>query len=110
MRTKRGDNEKGFWSRIGDAMRNKTNDVNIGDVGVYNDKLELYSHNDDNDSSKHTYNAKVRVVGVYQSLVEIELVDEIKISDSTSEEITHLIQKNFPKFANPNNIRWAIKS
>ena len=102
-------NENGFWSRLINAIRNKTQDTQEGDIGIYCDELTMFSKNSDNDTLKHTYNAKVKVIGVYQNLVEITLVDDIRISDSTSEEITQLIQKNFPRFANPNSIKWQVK-
>ncbi len=103
------DENNGFWKRIINAVTNKLTTTRKGDVGIYCDELVLYSKNSDNDTLKHTYNAKIRVLGVYQNLVEIELVDDIRISDSTSDEITKLIQKNFPKFANPSSIKWEVK-
>lgn len=96
-------------SRLYDAIMRTNSNIKEGDIGVYCDELALYTKNNDHDASKHSYNAKIKVIGVYDNLVEIILVDDIRISDSTSIEITQLIQKNFPRFVHPKNVRWKVK-
>jgi hypothetical protein len=107
--SKTNHDKQSFITRIHDAIKGTRSGIKEGDIGVYCDELGLYTKNNDHDSSKHTYNAKIKVIGVYESLVEIILVDEIRISDSTSLEISQLIQKNFPRFVHPKNVRWQIK-
>jgi hypothetical protein len=42
-------------------------------------------------------------------LVEIDVVGEINIPESTSNELTNLISKNFPKYVNPKHVSWQKK-
>jgi len=102
--------EKNILTRLIEVFKPQTSNIIEGDFGVYTDELSLFTKNDDNDSLRHKYTVKIKVIGVYTDLVEIIPVDSIKISDSTSDEITNLIQKNFPKFVSPKNISFQIKS
>jgi hypothetical protein len=90
--------------------RNKKESIKKGDVGVYHDELCLYMLNDNNNNTvRHKIYAKVTVLGVYTNLVEIDILGSINIPDSTSDELTNLISKNFPKYVDPKNVRWEIK-
>jgi hypothetical protein len=85
-------------------------EIDKGDIGVYHDVLVLYMTNDDtNNMVKHKIFAKVVVLGVYSDLVEVDIVGDISIPDSTSTELTNLISKNFPKYVNAKHVSWEKK-
>jgi hypothetical protein len=98
-----------FLTRL--FSKNKNNfDVEKGDIGVYHDELCLYMSNDDTSNVvKHKIYAKVVVLDVFTELIEIDIVGDINIPDSTSNELTNLISKNFPKYVNPKHVSWRNK-
>ena len=102
--------EKGnFLTRLFSGENSKSV-IEKGDIGVYHDTLCLYMANDDsNNMVKHKIFAKIVVLGVYSNLVEIDVVGDINIPDSTSNELTNLISKNFPKYVDPKHVSWEKK-
>jgi hypothetical protein len=103
----KGDN---FIARVFKSFKKPMIDIKKDDIGVYHDELCLYMYNDDsNNTVKHKIFAKVIVLGVYSDLVEIDVVGEINIPESTSNELTNLISKNFPKYVNPKHVSWQKK-
>lgn len=103
--------EKNALRRFIDSFKKETKLISKGDYGIYNDELCLYMINDDNNNStiRHKIYAKIQVLGVYDNLVEIDIIGDINIPDSTSSELTNLISKNFPKYVHPKYVRWEIK-
>lgn len=76
-----------------------------GQLGVYHDKLAFYTYNESSDVIKHNIFIKVRIIEIYNQLVEIEILD-ITISDSANQDIINLIKNNLPKYVNPRVVKW----
>ena len=99
-----------FITRVLSGFKKQTLDIKKGDIGVYHDELCLYMKNDDsNNIVKHKIFAKVIVLGVYHDLVEIDVVGDVNIPESTSTELTNLISKNFPKYVDAKYVSWETK-
>ena len=89
--------------------------IQNGDIGVfcftcyhngvlgYYPVVDIYSN-----ESSYIY-AKIEVLGVYDNLVEVNLIS-IKIHDSTDKEIQKEIKNNFPQYLNIKAIKWIIKN
>ena len=102
--------EKGNFLAKWFSKNQGNKEIEKGDIGVYHDVLSLYMLNDDTDNMvKHKIFAKIVVLGVYSNLVEIDVVGDINIPDSTSNELTNLISKNFPKYVDPKHVSWQKK-
>lgn len=78
-----------------------------GQLGVYQDKLAFYTYNEASDVIKHNIFIKVKIIEVYDQLVEVEVLD-MTISDSANEDIINLIKNNIPKYVNPKIVKWQI--
>lgn len=78
-----------------------------GQLGVYQDKLAFYTYNEASDVIKHNIFIKVKIIEVYDQLVEVEVLD-MTISDSANEDIINLIKNNMPKYVNPKIVKWQI--
>jgi len=102
-----GNKETTFYDRFVGVFK-KTRIPVKGDEGVLQDILTFFSSNDTTDGLKHNIFVKVRVVEVYQKLVEIEVI-EVVISDSASDCVTELVTSSVPKFVNPKNINWKVE-
>lgn len=102
-----GNKEITFYDRFIGFFK-KTRIPNKGDEGVLQDILTFFSSNDTTDGLKHNIFVKVRVIEVYDKLVEIEVISVV-ISDSASECVIDLITSSVPKFVNPKNINWKIE-
>lgn len=76
-------------------------------LGVYHDKLAFYTESDGSDVIKHNIYIKVKIIEVYDQLVEIEVLD-VSISDSASQDIINLVKNNIPKYVNPKNVKWQL--
>jgi hypothetical protein len=99
-----GFKEDGFFDRLNKVFRKKLILKN-GQLGVYHDKLAFYTENDGSDVIKHNIYVKVKIVEVYDELVEIEVLD-FTISDSASQDIINLVKNNMPKYVNPRIVKW----
>jgi hypothetical protein len=99
-------NEEGFKFPFGNLFKKKIN-LHKGQLGVYQDKLAFYTQNDSADVIKHNIFIKVRIIEVYDQLVEVEVLD-MTISDSANEDIINLIKNNMPKYVNPKIVKWQI--
>jgi hypothetical protein len=99
-----GFKEDGFFDRLNKVFRKKLMLKN-GQLGVYHDKLAFYTENDGSDVIKHNIYVKVKIVEVYDELVEIEVLD-FTISDSASQDIINLVKNNMPKYVNPRIVKW----
>lgn len=99
-----------FIKKVLSGFKKQTLEIKKGDIGVYHDELCLYMKNDDsNNVVKHKIFAKVIVLGVYNDLVEIDVVGDVNIPESTSTELTNLISKNFPKYVDAKYVSWESK-
>jgi len=98
--------EESFFTRLNKVFKKKLNLVK-GQLGVYHDKLAFYTENDGSDVIKHNIYVKIKIVEVYDELVEIEVLD-FTISDSASQDIINLVKNNMPKYVNPRIVKWQI--
>ena len=99
-----GFKDDGFFDKLNKVFRKKFN-LRKGQLGVYHDKLAFYTENDGSDVIKHNIYVKVKIVEVYDELVEIEVLD-FTISDSASQDIINLVKNNMPKYVNPRIVKW----
>jgi len=96
--------EQTFFERMSNAFKKKLV-LKKGQLGVYHDKLAFHTENDGSDVIKHNIYVKIKIVEVYDQLVEIEVLD-FTISDSASQDIINLVKNNMPKYVNPRIVRW----
>jgi len=101
-----GFKDDGFFDKLNRVFRKKLM-LKKGQLGVYHDKLAFYTENDGSDVIKHNIYVKVKIVEVYDELVEIEVLD-FTISDSASQDIINLVKNNMPKYVNPRIVKWQI--
>lgn len=83
--------------------------VVAGDLGIYHYIWGCDTFHEDSHGLKYDVYAKIKALGIYESLIEIEAVD-IKINDSASTEIQNVIKNNFPKYVNPKYVKWQLKA
>jgi hypothetical protein len=98
--------EESFLTRLNKVFKKKLH-LTKGQLGVYHDKLAFYTENDGSDVIKHNIYVKIKIVEVYDELVEIEVLD-FTISDSASQDIINLVKNNMPKYVNPRIVKWQI--
>lgn len=98
--------EESFFTRLNKVFKKKLH-LTKGQLGVYHDKLAFYTENDGSDVIKHNIYVKIKIVEVYDELVEIEVLD-FTISDSASQDIINLVKNNMPKYVNPRIVKWQI--
>jgi hypothetical protein len=96
--------EDSFFVRLSKVFK-KNLTLQKGQLGVYHDKLAFYTDNDGSDIIKHNIYVKIKIVEVYDQLVEIEVLD-FTISDSASLDIINLVKNNMPKYVNPRIVKW----
>ena len=97
---------EGLNFSMGNIFKKKIK-LHRGQLGVYQDKLAFYTYNESSDIIKHNIFIKVRIIEVYDQLVEVEVLD-MTISDSANEDIINLIKNNMPKYVNPKIVKWQI--
>jgi hypothetical protein len=100
-------NEIPFFSFFGKKTKSSKN-VKVGDIGIYHDILTYYNQNDTGDAVKHNVFTKVKVLEVYQDLVEVEVL-HIEISESVNPCVSELSKINLSRYVNPKNIKWQIR-
>lgn len=88
-------------------MFKKKSTLNKGQLGIYHDKLAFDTYNNSTDTLRHNIYVKVKVIEVYDQLVEIEVLD-FTVSDSASEDVINLIKHNMPKYINPKMVKWQL--
>lgn len=81
--------------------------IKRGDVGVYQDVLNINTLNDGTHSMNYDMYIKVRAKAVYQNLVEIEVLD-VMTTNSHHKEVEELVQANIPKYIKPKYIKWEM--
>lgn len=96
--------EDSFFVRLSKVFT-KNLTLQKGQLGVYHDKLAFYTDNDGSDIIKHNIYVKIKIVEVYDQLVEIEVLD-FTISDSASLDIINLVKNNMPRYVNPRIVKW----
>jgi len=82
--------------------------INVGDVGIYQDVLTVDTINDGTHSMKYDIYIKVKAIGVYNNLVEIEIMDEF-ILNTSNHDVEALVKRNIPKYIKPKYIQWEEK-
>lgn len=83
--------------------------VSPGDLGIYYYIWTFGTINEDSHEFKYDVYAKVKAVEVFDNLIEIEIVGDVKINDSASTDIQNIIKNTFPKYVNPKYIKWQVK-
>jgi|688.fasta_scaffold2691735_2 hypothetical protein len=83
----------------------KEKKIFVGQVGVYQDILTLSSYNDGLTPVKFDVYAKVKAIGVYDNLIEIELIDLYSFK-TMSDDFKALIEKNMPKYVLSKHVKW----
>jgi hypothetical protein len=87
------------------SKRKNNKDLNIGDIGIYE---YPYTLTDDKYTQKYNVELKVKIKSIFFQLVEVEILDTT-INELAIEEVCALIKKTYPKYINPEHIRWEIK-
>lgn len=87
----------------------KQESVNKEDLGVYHYIWSCDTFNEESNGMRFDVYAKIKVVETYSELVEVEMIN-LKINDSASQDIINIITNNFPKYINPNKVKWIIKT
>lgn len=87
----------------------KKQTVNLDDVGIYQDVLIIDTLSDGNKSIKYEFFVKVKAVGIYQNLIEIEIID-VSTSNTCNDDLVNVVVDNIPKFIKPDLIQWEVKS
>ena len=82
--------------------------VKTGDVGIYKDVLTISTINDGTHTLYYDIYAKVKAVGIYENLVEIEVIDVMTLN-SCNQDITNLINANMPKYIKPKYVKWEVE-
>jgi hypothetical protein len=99
-------NDGGFLNLFKKGPK-KIKHLKIGDVGIYHDVLTYYNQNDTGDAVKHNVFTKVRIIAIYQDLVEVEVLDT-ELSDSVHPCVAELAKTNISKYVSPKNVKWQI--
>lgn len=81
--------------------------VRVGDVGIYKDVLSINTTNDGSHTMYYDIYAKVKAVGIYDNLIEVEVI-EISTFNACSDDIMNLINSNMPKYIKPKLVKWEI--
>lgn len=81
----------------------------VGDMGIYKDVLTITTINDGTHALYYDIYAKVRVIGAYNNLVELEIIS-ITTLNASNNDITSVINANIPKYLHPKYVRWEIKN
>jgi len=82
--------------------------IEKGDIGIYCDSLSFGTSNDGIQTVKYDIFTKVRTVGVYDELVEVEVVDVFTMN-TTNDSIKDVVSSTIPKYIHPKYIKWEVK-
>jgi hypothetical protein len=97
-----------FFGKLFNIFKRK-HPIKKGQLGVYHDKLAFDTYNNGSDSLRHNIFVKVKILEVYDQLVEIEVLD-FTVSDSASDDIINIVKHNMPKFVDPKMVKWQTES
>lgn len=100
------DQELYLWESFKNLFKPKRK-IKIGDIGIYQDVLNINTMNDGTHSMNYDMYIKVRAVGVYQNLVEIEVL-HVMTTNSHHNEVKDLVQANIPKYIKPKYVKWEM--
>ena len=82
--------------------------INVGDIGIYQDVLSISTLNDGTHSLNYDIYAKIKALAIYENLIEIEIID-VTTLNACNDEVKTLIDANMPKYIKPKYIKWEIK-
>ncbi len=94
-----------------DSIRNlfkKPRIVTKGDLGIYHYVWACDTINEDSHGLRFDIQVKLKVIEVYDNLVEIEVIDT-KINDSASQDIVNIIKASMPRYVTPRYVKWIVK-
>lgn len=80
-------------------------DVKVGDIGIFQDILTFYTANQHSDVVRHSVFTKIKVIAVYDELVEVEIVD-MEVANSAPLSFKELVSSTNTKYLNPRLINW----
>jgi hypothetical protein len=86
----------------------KEKPIKVGQIGIYQDVLTLLSHNDGSTPVRHDFYVKVKAIGVYGNLIEIEVIDFYSFN-TIGDDFKRLIENNIPKYVLTKHIKWAVE-
>ncbi len=98
------DQEIMLWESIKNWFKPKRK-VKRGDIGIYQDVLNVNTLNDGTHSMNYDMYIKVRAVAVFQNLVEIEVI-HVMTTNSHHNEVKDLVNANIPKYIKPKYVKW----
>lgn len=79
--------------------------VKVGDIGIFQDVLTFYTSNQNADVIRHHVFTKIRVVEVYDELVEVEILD-LEVANSAPTTFIDLVSTTNTKYLDPRLINW----
>jgi hypothetical protein len=79
--------------------------IKVGDVGIYQDVLNINTMNDGTHSLNYDMYVKVKAVAIFENLVEIEVID-VMTTNSNHQEVRALVESNIPKYIKPKYVKW----
>lgn len=100
------DQEIYLWESFKNLFKPKRK-IKKGEIGIYQDVLNINTLNDGTHSMNYDMYVKVRAVSVYQNLVEIEVLD-VMTTNSHHKEVEQLVDANIPKYIKPKYIKWEL--
>lgn len=89
-------------------LLNRTPNVCVGDIGIYQDVLSISTINDGTHSLNYDIYAKVKALAIYKNLIEIEIID-VSTLNACNADVKALIDANMPKYIKPKYVKWGIK-
>lgn len=94
----------GFFKKL----NKKKSNVEVGDEGIYQDLLTYYNQHHTGDIVKHNVFTKVKVLQVFDGLVEVEILDT-EISQNAHPCVIELAKANIGKYLDPDAVKWNTK-
>ncbi len=97
-----------FVEKIRNLFKRKRK-INIGDLGVYEDTLTFTSIGNTSRAIHYDVFIKVKVLQVYDDLVEVEVID-VTISEAASEDTCKFIKHENLRYLKPNKVKWQTEN
>lgn len=79
--------------------------IKIGSIGIYQDVLSINTTNNGTYPVNYDMFVKVKAVGLFDGLVEIEIID-IDTINHCNDDIKTMIRTNMSKYIQPKFIKW----
>jgi len=96
-----------FLERVLSLFKRKKN-IRVGDLGIYHEMLNFTTIANIHNAVSYDVFIKVKVLEVYDNLVEVEVLD-VNISSSVSEDVSNFVKHESIKYLKPKDVKWKIK-